>query len=220
MASEQSEFWSTIAPRYDQVVDAQIGPATRSMVREHVAREGPLGRVVEFGCGTGFFTDVLAGKAERLVATDVAPGMVQLAERRVQATNVSFQVEDCQQSSFADGCFDTAFISLVLHFTEPARTVREMHRLLRGGGTLLVVNLDPGGLTGLDRVRAGVRILVRGILGYRVKPPAGFGRNVLTERQLADLLTSSGFRVTSTETVHDPSRSSHIPLEYVRAERL
>src|SRR5580765_7089375 len=101
MASEQSEFWSTIAPRYDQVVDAQIGPATRSMVREHVAREGPLGRVVEFGCGTGFFTDVLAGKAERVVATDVAPGMVQLAERRVQATNVSFQVEDCQQSSFA-----------------------------------------------------------------------------------------------------------------------
>jgi SAM-dependent methyltransferase len=134
----------------------------------------------------------------------------------VQATNVSLQVEDCQQSSFADATFDTAFISLLLHFTAPARTVREMHRLLRAGGTLLVVNLDPEALTGLDRVRSVVRILLRGIVGYRVKPPARFGRNVLTERQLADLLTGSGFRVTSTETVHDPSRSSHMPREYVR----
>ena len=144
MASEQSEFWSTIAPRYDQVVDAQIGPATRSMVRERVAREGPLGRVVEFGCGTGFFTDVLAGKAERVVATDVAPGMVQLAERRVQATNVSFQVEDCQRSSFADEVLRHG-----IHQPRPALHRACPHRpgdasAAARGGTLLVVNLDPG----------------------------------------------------------------------------
>jgi hypothetical protein len=37
--TSQKEFWSTIAHKYDQVVDLQIGPKTRSMVRERLARE-------------------------------------------------------------------------------------------------------------------------------------------------------------------------------------
>jgi hypothetical protein len=51
--SEQAEFWSKVAHAYDRVVDLQIGPRTRAMVRERVAREGRLGNLVEFGCGTG-----------------------------------------------------------------------------------------------------------------------------------------------------------------------
>ena len=47
MANEQREFWSTVAQKYDQVVDLQIGPLTRSMVRERVGKEGRLGKPVE-----------------------------------------------------------------------------------------------------------------------------------------------------------------------------
>ena len=64
MSNEQSEFWSAVAPKYDRVVDLQIGPQTRSMVLERLAREGHLGKVAEIGCGTGFYTQVLAAKAD------------------------------------------------------------------------------------------------------------------------------------------------------------
>lgn len=215
--TEHAEFWSKVATNYDRVVDLQIGLGTRDLVRERVAREGRLGRVVELGCGSGFFTAVLATKAERLLATDASPGMLELARNRVDARNVTFQAEDCQATSLADGAFDTAFISLVMHFTEPERTVDEMHRILARGGTLIVVNLDPLVLRGLDRVRSLVRILYQGAVGYRLKPPKGFGRNVLSETQLCDLLARRGFRVLGSETIRDPSRSSYIPLEYVRA---
>ena len=40
------------------------------MVRERLAREARLGAVVEFGCGTGFFTEVLADKADTVLAPD------------------------------------------------------------------------------------------------------------------------------------------------------
>jgi hypothetical protein len=40
---EHREYWSKVAPRYDRVVDLQIGPKTRAMVRERVAKEGRLG---------------------------------------------------------------------------------------------------------------------------------------------------------------------------------
>ena len=53
MANEQKEFWSTVAQKYDRVVDLQIGGKTRSMVRERVMKEGQLDALAKFGCGTG-----------------------------------------------------------------------------------------------------------------------------------------------------------------------
>ena len=210
-------FWSAAAPRYDRVVDLQIGPSTRAMVRDRLAAEERLGTVVEFGCGTGFYTEVLAQKADAVVATDVAPGMLALARSRIDAPNVTFRAEDGQRTSFPDEAFDAVFMSLVLHFTEPATTLAEMHRILRPGGTLVVANLDPDALRGLDRVRSLVRITYRGLAGYRTKPPKRFGRNVLGERELRELLARTGFDVVTAETFQDRSRSSHIPVEYVKA---
>jgi ubiquinone/menaquinone biosynthesis C-methylase UbiE len=220
MANEQREFWSKVAQKYDHVVDLQIGPTTRSMVRERVAKEGRLGNLAEFGCGTGFYTQVLTGKADRVVATDLSPGMLALAKDQIKATNVTFQADDCQKSSLPDGAFDTAFISLVLHFTEPEKTVSEMHRILRPRGTLIIANLDMRALNGLDRVRCLIRILYHGTTGYRMKPPRGFGKNVMTEKELCDLLGRSGFEVIGTETIKDTSRSSSIPVDYIRAVKL
>ncbi len=220
MADEQSEFWSKVAQKYDQVVDLQIGPKTRSMVRQRVAKEGGLGNLAEFGCGTGFYTQVLAGKADSVVATDLSPGMLALAKDQIKAANVTFQAEDCQRTSLPDGAFDTAFISLVIHFTEADKTLAEMRRILKPGGTLIISNLDPRALNGLDRVRCLIRILYHGLIGYRVKPPKGFGKNVMTEKQLCDLLVKSGFVVFSTETIKDTSRSSNIPVEYIKAAKV
>ncbi len=220
MANQHPEFWSKVAQKYDRVVDLQIGPTTRSLVRDRVAKEVRLGNLAEFGCGTGFYTQVLADKADSVVATDLSPGMLAVAQDQIKATNVTLQVEDCQKSSLPDGAFDTAFISLVIHFTEPDKTLAEMHRILKPRGTLIIANLDPRALNGLDRVRCLIRILYRGFTGYRVKPPKGLGKNVMTEKQLCDLLGQSGFKVVSTETIRDTSRSSNIPVEYIRAVKV
>jgi ubiquinone/menaquinone biosynthesis C-methylase UbiE len=219
MANEQRDYWSKVACKYDHVVDAQIGARTRSMVRERVAREGRLGRLAEFGCGTGFYTQVLADKAESVLATDLSPGMLALAREHTTARNVTFEAADIQETSLPDGAFDTAFLSLVIHFTEPEKTVAEMHRILKPGGMLLVANLDPGALRGFDRVRSFLRIVYRGLTGYRAKPPKGFGSSLLTARQLSELLCTRGFEVLSSETIRDVTRPSSIPIDYVRALR-
>ena len=220
MSHEQSEFWSKVAPRYDQVVDLQIGPKTRSMVRERLAREGHLGKVVEIGCGTGFYTQVLAAKADSVVATDLSPRMLTVASERIKAVNVTFQVEDSQETSLPDEAFDTIFIGLVIHFTRPEKTLAEMCRILRSGGTLIIANVDLRALKGLDRARCLIRILYYGVIGYRTKPPKGFGKGMTTEKQLRDLLGNSGFQVISAETIKDSTRSSNIPVEYIKAVKI
>jgi ubiquinone/menaquinone biosynthesis C-methylase UbiE len=222
MANEQSEFWSKVAQDYDQVVDLSLGAKTRSMVRERLAKEGGLGKLAEFGCGTGFYTQVLAGKADSVVATDLSPGMLALARDQIKADNVTFQAEDCQRTSLPDSAFDTAFMSLVIHFTEPDKTLAEMRRILKPGGTLIIANVDPRAraLNGLDRVRCLIRIFYHGATGYRMKPPKGFGKNAMNEKQLCDLLDKSGFKVVSAETIKDPSRSSNLPVDYIRAVKV
>ena len=216
MGNEQAEFWSKVARKYDRVVDLQIGPQARKLVRDRLQKEGWLGKVAEFGCGTGLYTEALASKADSVVAADISPAMLALAKDRIKAANVTFQEEDCQNTSLLDAAFDTAFIGLVLHFTDPIKTLSEMRRILKPGGTLIIVNLDLPALRGLDRLRCLVRILVRGMTGYRVKPPKGFGKNVMSEEQLRGLLGRSGFGAISSEVFRDLSRSSNIPLEYIR----
>ena len=220
MALDQADFWSNVAERYDRVVDLQIGGQARAMVRERVVGEEHFGHLVEFGCGTGFYTDLLARKAATVLATDISPGMLEVAKRQVKAGNVTFQLEDCQHTSLPDCAFDAAFISLVLHFTEPDQTVAEMRRILRPGGQLIIANIDPQALNGLARIRALIRVLYQGMKGYRIKPPKGFGRKVMTEQRLRELLGRSGFRVASAVTIRDPSRGSNIPIEYFRATRI
>jgi len=214
---EHRAFWSRVAPKYDGVVDRQIGSSTRALLRDRLAKEGRLGDLLELGCGTGFYTSVLAEKADAVMATDLSPGMLALARASSTAPNVTFRVEDCQRTSFPDGGFDTAFMSLVLHFTEPEATLTEVRRVLKPGGTLIILNLDMPALRGLDRVRCVARVVYRGATGYRVKPPKRFGSNVMTEEQLRRVLDTVGFDVVHAETVRDTSRSSNIPVEYIRA---
>src|SRR5690349_5707226 len=121
--------------------------------------------------------------------------MLEIAKQRVKAAaNVKFQTQDCQSTSLPAASFDTAFISLVLHFTEPKRTLPEMRRILKPGGTLIIANLDFHALGGLDRARATVRILYRGATGYRLKPPKRFITKMLTETELCDLLNGRASR--------------------------
>jgi ubiquinone/menaquinone biosynthesis C-methylase UbiE len=100
--------------------------------------------------------------------------MLEVARSRIHASNVRFQVEDCQKTFLPDDAFDSAFISLVLHFTESRKTLLEMYRILKVGGTLTVVNLDVHALRGLARARSLARILYHGLAGYRIKPPKNF----------------------------------------------
>ncbi|GAA0736877.1 class I SAM-dependent methyltransferase [Dactylosporangium roseum] len=110
--------------------------------------------VLEVGCGTGTLTLALAkqvGATGRVHGVDIAPQMIRVAGRKNTRADVpaTFQVGRIERLPFPDATFDVAVCSFMI-FHMPGnvrqRGLREISRVLRAGGTFLVVDtaaLDP-----------------------------------------------------------------------------
>jgi SAM-dependent methyltransferase len=94
-------------------------------------------RVLEIGCGTGYFTRELARTAARIVAIDVSPDLLAAARAAISAENVSFELVSAHALSFADASFDCVLGSSVLHHLDCRLALPELLRVLRPGGFLL-----------------------------------------------------------------------------------
>ena len=65
--------------------------------------------VLEVACGTGYWTQFIAPVAASVVALDTAPETLRIAEQRVAASNVQFQVGDAYALVRPGRGFDAAF---------------------------------------------------------------------------------------------------------------
>jgi ubiquinone/menaquinone biosynthesis C-methylase UbiE len=104
-------------------------------------------RVLDVGCGPGYAARMLAeavGPEGSVVGIDAAPEMTEYASRRARRlTNCRFQPGTAESLAFPDGSFDVLVSSLVMHHLAEDgrfRAVREMRRVLRPGGTLLLAD--------------------------------------------------------------------------------
>jgi ubiquinone/menaquinone biosynthesis C-methylase UbiE len=102
-------------------------------------------RVLDVGSGPGYFARMLAeavGAEGSVVGIDAAPEMTDYAGRRARRlSNCRFEPGTADSLAFPDAAFDVVVSSLMIHhLPEEARlaAVREMRRVLRPGGTLLL----------------------------------------------------------------------------------
>ena len=77
-------FWERVAGIYDTGIDYILGNNLRLIVLDKLGKEQQLGRTVEFGCGTGYFTPFLAQLSESVVATDISELMLDQTRERIK----------------------------------------------------------------------------------------------------------------------------------------
>jgi len=93
-------------------------------------------RVLELGCGTGYFTRELARSRADIVAIDVSPELLEIARANCSGRNVRYEIQNASALSYPDGVFDSVVGSSVLHHLEIEEALREIHRVLKAGGTI------------------------------------------------------------------------------------
>ncbi len=122
--------------------------------------------VADIGAGTGFFTHMFArrvGSGGRVYAVDIAPEFLDhieatAAERGMD--NIVTVLADDASTHLPPNSIDRAFIcDTYHHFEQPLSTMRSLHRAVRRGGEVIVVDFRriPGVSRQwvLDHVRAG-----------------------------------------------------------------
>ena len=114
----------------------------RRLVRR--MRLAPSDRVLELGCGPGWFSPALVSGAGRVHLADLQADMLRIAKAR--APSATATVVDAMALPFLDRSFDAVLVAAVLgEIPDPGRALREVRRVLRPGGclTVLETRTDP-----------------------------------------------------------------------------
>ena len=131
-------------------LDRALLRSLRELVAEVEESTGP-GAVADLGCGPGHVGAYLNGLAVPVVGIDISPAMIEVGRRRFP--DLSFRVGSLLTLPATDGEFTGAVAMYsIIHLRPEDRAVafREMHRVIRPGGWLLVAfhTSPPEGVTG------------------------------------------------------------------------
>ncbi len=146
------QTYTFFAPFYDALIDRP----SRRMRRDSLARlpkEGELD-ILLAGVGTGLDLPYLP-LSHRYVGIDLTSAMLQRSFPRQDGLWLSAVVGDCRAMPFADGQFDHVVAHLIVAVTgDPVATLREAARVLKPGGSVLVLDkfLHPGQMAPLRRM--------------------------------------------------------------------
>jgi phosphatidylethanolamine/phosphatidyl-N-methylethanolamine N-methyltransferase len=129
------------APVYDHTFGRVAAEGRKHSVEIINQRRG---RVLEVGVGTGLSLPAY-GRHLEIVGIDLSPEMLEKARERVieeRLTNITgLHVMDAAALTFPDASFDTVVAMYVLTVVpEPERVMRELARVCRPGGEVLIVN--------------------------------------------------------------------------------
>jgi SAM-dependent methyltransferase len=94
--------------------------------------------VLEYGCGLGTLSTLLALSGARVSAFDLSPASLEVARRRAELhgveDDIDFSVAPGEALPYADESFDVVVGKAILHHLDVALAGPELHRVLRPGG--------------------------------------------------------------------------------------
>jgi ubiquinone/menaquinone biosynthesis C-methylase UbiE len=119
------------------------GPDLNAMLEAAGLRGGE--RLLDAGCGAGHTALAFAPRVAEVVGVDLTEAMLvqgrRLAAKR-ELANITFQRGDVERLAFPDASFDMVTSRYSAHhYPHPSAALREFARVLRPGGTLLLVDV-------------------------------------------------------------------------------
>ena len=150
-AKQVEEMFDSIAPAYDfmnRAMTLGIDRWWRRVAVRMVGKSHPK-RILDVATGTGDFAIDLYRKLqpEQVVGIDLSQGMLDVAREKIARHGlgdaVSVQQGDCLALPFGEKSFDAVTVAFgVRNFEHLLQGYQQMHRVLRPGGVLCVVELS------------------------------------------------------------------------------
>ena len=141
--SKSEEFFASASGQWDHLRSELFGD--RFHLHAMLALIDPSLTVGDLGCGTGQVSELIAPHVTQVIAVDGSTDMVQAARKRLKGLHqVDVRRGDMEALPIDDAQLDAAMVALVLHHVpEPQRALAEVHRVLKRGGRVLIVDMLP-----------------------------------------------------------------------------
>jgi ubiquinone/menaquinone biosynthesis C-methylase UbiE len=166
--------------------------ATRARLRRLLAPDGEE-VALDVGTGTGALAIALAPLVGSVVGVDIVPELLAEARRR-SPPELRYLLADATRLPFPAASFSLVSSARTLHhLAAPARVLAEMARVLRPGGTMLVIDE----LAAADPAQAAARERFE-----RARDPST--THILAEAELNDAFARLGLRLRSYERTSEP----------------
>jgi ubiquinone/menaquinone biosynthesis C-methylase UbiE len=146
--NEQATLWNGSGGQgwvaAQELLDQTLKPFEQVLI-EAVSGMGPIGRVLDVGCGTGSTTLAVArvlGPKGHCTGIDISRPMIDAAQARAERENeqVTFLCDDAQTHAFQPQSFDAVVSRFgVMFFDDFTRAFENLRNALRPGGELRLI---------------------------------------------------------------------------------
>ncbi len=189
-------FFDIVGPEWDAIRKVFNDDHARARAINRLV--DPNQRIADIGTGTGILAIELARLGVSVIGIDGSNRMLDAARENLandelaSSSRVEFRVGDAHDLPLEDAEVDAAFAHMVLQYlAEPATALAEMHRIVRPGGSIMLVDFVRHDLDWmrnelgveslgfeLDQVRGWLEALGMTDIAIQVDPPATKARDL------------------------------------------
>lgn len=206
--NEKAAFWSRFAKDFDNLQKRVVGEEIINLVLNELRKEKGLKKVLELGCGTGYFTKALLNNTEHITATDFCEEMIAEAVKLYgRQDKILFETADATCLQYEDCSFDTVFMANLIHLVDdPVKTIQESYRVLKDNGRILITSFTVDDMDRDNRTR-----IISDFISTFGIPPRGENRpKTASLEDIVNLLVSNRFSIIKSIVLGNDVKASYV----------
>jgi len=204
--NKERRFWDRFAKYYDSFID-KVFRKTYKTILENIESDLNISHcVLEIGTGTGIIPFSIYSKVSSIVATDISPKMVRIANQkleRLKIKNIDFQIQDSYNLAFPDKSFDIVIASNLLHLLyEPEKPINEIKRVMKDNGFFIAPTL----CVGENAKSKIIATIIASLSGFKVV-------NKWSYKDFKSMLTNNGLVICKELRIEDRLLTAYIVMK-------